>query len=541
MTFGHRIFMISTSNISLQYGKRTLFEKVSITFNPGNCYGLIGANGSGKSSFLKILSKDIESTSGDVIIPSGKRLSVLKQDHFQYDEILVLDVVIMGHIELYKVMQAKNEIYSRENFSDADGIKASELEGEFERMNGWNAESDAAQLLSNLGIAESLQSLPMKELTGALKVRVLLAQAIFGDPDILLLDEPTNNLDVKTIMWLENFLYDFKNTVIVVSHDRHFLDQVCTHIADIDYSKIQLFVGNHSFWQQSSNLAQQQLRDGNKKADEKRKELQAFIARFSANASKSRQATSRKKMLEKIVLTDIKPTTRKYPAIQFRQGKEAGNNIIEIKNLSKSIESKPIFANLNFRIENGEKVAFVSESDISMTTLFRILVDELKADKGEFKWGASTNRSYYPKDNTKYFQDSHNLNDWLRQFSPNGEEGFIRSQLGRMLFSGEETLKKSCVLSGGEKVRCMLARMMLNDANVLIFDEPTSHLDLEAIEALNEAMVKFPGTILFTSKDHALIQSVANRIIEITPTGVIDNQHMTYDEYLEKTNACNVK
>ncbi|MFT5207222.1 MAG: ATPase subunit of ABC transporter with duplicated ATPase domains [Candidatus Omnitrophota bacterium] len=533
--------MISTSNISLQYGKRVLFEKVSITFNPGNCYGLIGANGSGKSSFLKILSKEIESTSGDVLIPSGKRLSVLKQDHFQYDEILVLDVVIMGHIELFKVMQAKNEIYAKENFSDADGIKASELESEFERMDGWNAESDAAQLLSNLGIAESLQSLPMKELTGALKVRVLLAQAIFGEPDILLLDEPTNNLDIKTIMWLENFLYDFKNTVIVVSHDRHFLDQVCTHIADIDYSKIQLFVGNHSFWYQSSNLAQQQLRDGNKKADEKRKELQAFIARFSANASKSRQATSRKKMLEKIVLTDIKPTTRKYPAIQFRQGKEAGNNIIEIKKLAKSIDTKPIFTNLGFRIENGEKVAFVSESDISISTLFRILVDELQSDEGEFKWGASTNRSYYPKDNTKYFQSKHNLNDWLRQFSPNGEEGFIRGQLGRMLFSGEETLKKSCVLSGGEKVRCMLARMMLNDANVLIFDEPTSHLDLEAIESLNESMLKFPGTILFTSKDHALIQSIATRIIEITPTGVIDNQHMTYDEYLEKTSLTNVK
>lgn len=526
--------MISTANITLQYGKRVLFDNVNISFTPGNCYGVIGANGSGKSSFMKILSGEIEPNSGAVVIPPGVRLSFLKQNQFEFDEFPVLETVVMGNKVLYSIIKEKDAIYAKPNFSDADGIRAAELETEFENQNGWNAEPEAAKLLSDLGIEEILHQSKMKELSGGQKVRVLLAQALFGDPDVLLLDEPTNQLDDITCMWLEDFLYDFKNTAIVVSHDRHFLDKVCTHIADIDYSKIQMYPGNYSFWYQSSQLASRQKSDQNKKVEEKRKELQAFITRFSANASKSRQATSRKKLLEKLTIEDIKPSSRKYPNIMFKQDREAGNDILSIEGLSKTLDGNKLFENLNLRIDKGQKIAFVGPNDIAKTNLFQILMDEAKADKGTFKWGVSTTRSFLPKENSKYFENCGlSLVDWLRQFSKETDENFIRSFLGRMLFSGEESLKKASVLSGGEKVRCMLSRMMLLSANVLILDEPTNHLDLESIQALNESLENFTGTILFSSHDHQFTQTLANRIVEITPQGIIDQSDTTYDEYLK--------
>lgn len=526
--------MISTANITLQYGKRVLFDNVNISFTPGNCYGVIGANGSGKSSFMKILSGEIEPNSGSIVIPPGARLSFLKQNQFEFDEFPVLETVVMGNKVLYSIIKEKDAIYAKPNFSDADGIRAAELETEFENQNGWNAEPEAAKLLSDLGIGEDLHTLKMKELSGGQKVRVLLAQALFGNPDILLLDEPTNQLDDITCMWLEDFLYDFKNTAIVVSHDRHFLDKVCTHIADIDFGKIQMYPGNYSFWYQSSQLALTQRSDQNKRVEEKRKELQAFIARFSANASKSRQATSRKKLLEKLTIEDIKPSSRKYPNIVFKQDREAGNDILSIEGLSKTADGKKLFENLNLRVDKGQKIAFVGPNDIAKTNLFQILMDEGKADKGTFKWGVSTTRSFLPKENSKYFDNCNlSLVDWLRQFSKETDENFIRSFLGRMLFSGEESLKKASVLSGGEKVRCMLSRMMLLSANVLILDEPTNHLDLESIQALNESLENFTGTILFSSHDHQFVQTLANRIIEITPQGVIDQSDTTYDEYLK--------
>lgn len=524
--------MISVQNIGLQYGSRKLFEGVNITFAPGNCYGLIGANGSGKSTFLKILSGEIDSTSGDVNIGQGKRMSVLKQDQFAFDDHEVLNTVIMGHKRLFQVMSEKDALYAKPDFSDDDGIRASELEGEFAELDGWNAESDAAKLLSEVGIGDELHGLMMKQLEGSQKVKVLLAQALFGSPDILLLDEPTNQLDVETSMWLEEFLVDFDNLAIVVSHDRHFLDKVCTHICDIDFSKIQLYPGNYSFWAQSSELAQRQKQDANKKIEDKRKELQNFIARFSANASKSRQATSRKKILENLTLNDIKPSSRKYPYIGFESEREAGNDLLHIDHLSKTLDGQPMFKDLTITIERGDRVAFIGRNDLSKTMLFQILMGEDQPDQGSFKWGATTTQAYFPKENDTYFERDLCIIDWLRQFSTEQDEQYIRGFLGRMLFSGEESLKSVTVLSGGEKVRCMLSRMMMAQANVLLFDEPTNHLDLESISALNSGMSKFNGTILFSSHDHELVHTVANRIIEITPVGYIDKQGITFDEYL---------
>lgn len=529
---GERCKMITANNISLQYGKRKLFEGVNITFTPGNCYGLIGANGSGKSTFLKILSGEIESTTGNVSFDPNKRLSMLKQDQYAYDEYPVLTTVIMGHKKLYSVMAEKDALYAKEDFSDADGVRASQLEEEFGELDGWNAESDAAKLLSDLGIGEELHELTMKQLDGGQKVRILLAQALFGNPDILLLDEPTNQLDVETCLWLEEFLINFENTTIVVSHDRHFLDKVCTHIADIDFGKIQLYPGNFTFWSESSQLALRQKSDSNKKIAEKRKELENFIARFSANASKSAQATSRKKILEKLTLDDIKPSTRKYPFVGFESEKDAGNDLLHIDNLGKTIDGQVMFKELNITIEKGEKVAFVGRHDLGKTALFQVLMGELKPDEGKFKWGISTKRAYYPKDNADYFDKDLNIIDWLHQYTSSDDEQFIRGFLGRMLFTGDEQMKNVKVLSGGEKVRCMLSRMMLTGGNVLIFDEPTNHLDLESISALDSGMKKFNGTILFSSHDHQLVQSVANRIIEITPNGYIDKHGMAFDEYL---------
>jgi len=529
--------LISTNNVSLRYGGRKLFDDVNIKFTPGNCYGLIGANGAGKSTFLKILSGDIEPNTGDVSVTKGERLAVLKQDHFEFDEFAVLETVVMGHGRLYSIMKEKEELYAKVDFTDEDGIKASELEGEFAELNGWEAESEAATLLTGLGIIEESHSIKMKELNGSDKVKVLLAQALFGHPNILLLDEPTNHLDIKSIRWLENFLLDFENTVIVVSHDRHFLNKVCTHMADIDFGKIKIYTGNYDFWYQSSQLALQMARDKNRKTDEKIKDLQEFIARFSANASKSKQATSRKKMLDKLTLEDIQPSSRKYPFVGFKPDREAGNELLTVENLSKTIDGKSILSDISFRINKGDKVAFVGPDGIAKTTLFKILMGELPADSGEFKWGVTTSQSYFPKDNSEFFYDvDMNLVDWLRQYTEdNAEEKtetFIRGFLGRMLFSGEEALKSAKVLSGGEKVRCMLSRMMLSGANVLLLDEPTNHLDLEAITAVNEGLINFPGTILFVSHDHQFIQTLANRIIEITPNGLIDRQ-ISYDEYLD--------
>jgi len=525
--------VISTSNLSLRFGKRALFEDVSIKFTPGNCYGLIGANGTGKSTFLKILSGEIEPSTGTVDITKGERLAVLKQNHYEFDEFEVLKTVIMGHARLYAIMEEKEELYAKPDFSDEDGIKVAELEGEFAEMNGWDAETEAARLLNGLGISEELHYQKMKDLDGNDKVRVLLAQALFGSPDILLLDEPTNHLDVKSIRWLEDFLANFENTVIVVSHDRHFLNQVCTHIADIDFSKIQLYVGNYDFWQQSSELALKMAKEANRQTEEKMKDLQAFIQRFSANASKSKQATSRKKLLEKLTLEDIRPSSRKYPYIAFKPDREAGDQLLMIENISKTIDGEKVLDNITFRVDKGDKIAFVGANSLAATTLFKILTGELEPDSGEFKWGVTTSQAYFPKDNSSFFEGVElNLVDWLRQFSRDQDETFIRGFLGRMLFSGEETQKMASVLSGGEKVRCMFSRMMLSGANVLLFDEPTNHLDLESITSLNNGLISFDGTLLFVSHDHQFVQTIANRIIEITPTELIDKR-MTYDEYLE--------
>ncbi|MFZ6009730.1 MAG: ABC-F family ATP-binding cassette domain-containing protein, partial [Bacteroidota bacterium] len=522
--------MIAANNVSLQFGKRVLFDEVNINFTGGNCYGVIGANGAGKSTFLKILSGEIDPTGGNISIEPGKRMAVLRQNHFEFDEVPVLDTVMMGHNKLWSIMQEKDAIYAKPDFSEEDGIKASELEAEFAEMNGWNAQSDAAALLSGLGIGEEDHYKLMNELSGNQKVRVLLAQAIFGNPDILILDEPTNDLDLQTVTWLEDFLLEFKNTVIVVSHDRHFLDTVCTHIVDIDFSAIRLFTGNYTFWYQSSQLALSQRSSANKKAEEKRKELMEFIARFSANASKSRQATSRRKLLEKINVDDIQPSTRRYPAIIFQQKRTAGDQILHIENLSYSNGEKTLFKNLDLYVRKGEKIAFLSKDSLAITSLFKCLMGELTPESGEFKFGQTITTAYLPVNNEQYFQSDDNLIDWLRQFSAEGEkdEIFIRGFLGKMLFSGEEVFKKANVLSGGEKVRCMTARMMLAGANLLILDEPTNHLDLESITAFNNALKDFPGTVLFTSHDHEFTQTVANRIIELTPNGFIDKL-MTYD------------
>lgn len=524
--------MVSLNNVSLQFGQRKLFSNVNVVFSSGNCYGLIGANGSGKSTFLKILSGENESITGDVDISPGKRVSTLKQDQFAFDEYTVLTTVIMGHKKLYDIMIEKDALYSKTPFTDEDGIRASELEGEFADLEGWNAESDAAKLLSELGIEEPLHTAQMKQLEAGQKVRILLAQALFGNPDILLLDEPTNYLDVESSMWLEEFLCNFENTAIVVSHDRHFLDNVCTHIADIDFGKIHLYPGNYTFWSEASQLAARQRSESNKKIEEQRKELKEFIMRFANNASKSKQATSRKKILEKLTVDDIEPSSRKYPYINFEQEREAGNELLGISNLFKTVDAQGIFERLNITIYKGDKVAFVGPNDLAKTMLFQILMGESPADSGTFKWGFSTKRAYYPRDNSAFFNVDLTVVDWLRQYSENTEEEFIRAFLGRMLFSGEESLKLVNVLSGGEKARCMLARMMVSQPNVLILDEPTNHLDLESITALNRGLEKFRGTILFSSHDHQLVQTVANRIIEITPKGYIDRIGITFDEYL---------
>ncbi|OUM95750.1 MAG: ABC transporter ATP-binding protein [Thermobacillus sp. ZCTH02-B1] len=524
--------MISVSGVSLRFGKRALFEDVNIKFTPGNCYGLIGANGAGKSTFLKILSGEIEPTTGEVHVTPGERIAVLKQDHFAYDEYKVLDTVIMGHKRLYDVMKEREAIYAKPDFTDEDGMRAGELEAEFAELNGWEAESEAASLLNGLGIPNELHDRYMKELDGNQKVRVLLAQALFGNPQILLLDEPTNHLDEKSIEWLEDFLLHYEGTVIVVSHDRHFLNTVCTHIADIDYGKIQLYVGNYDFWYESSQLAQKLMREQNKKKEEKIRELQAFIQRFSANKSKARQATARKKLLEKITLDDIKPSNRKYPFIQFKPEREAGKQLLHIEGLTKTIDGVKVIDNLTLTVNKGDKIALVGPESLWKTTLLQILAGELEPDAGTCQWGVTTTRAYFPKDNSQYFDGVElNLVDWLRQFSKEQDETFIRGFLGRMLFSGDEALKKASVLSGGERVRCMLARMMLSGANVLLMDEPTNHLDLESITALNNALIEFDGTMIFTSQDRQFVSTIANRILEITPHGVIDRL-MTYDEYL---------
>jgi ATPase subunit of ABC transporter with duplicated ATPase domains len=524
--------VISANNVSLQFGKRVLFDEVNIKFNGENCYGIIGANGAGKSTFLKILAGEIQPNSGNVSIEPGKRMAFLNQNHFAFDEFTVLNTIIMGHSKLWKIMQEKEALYAKADFSDADGIRASELEAEFAEMEGWDAESNAASLLSGLGIDESLHYSLMKEIEGALKVRVLLAQALFGNPDILILDEPTNDLDIKTITWLENFLLDFKNTVIVVSHDRHFLDTVCTYIVDIDFGKMRVFTGNYSFWYESSQLALRQRASANKKAEARAKELQEFIARFSANASKSRQATSRKKLLEKINIDEIQASNRKYPAIIFNQNREAGNQILEVSNLSYENEGICYFSNLNFNINRGDKIAFISRSSLSISMLFRVLAAEIKPSTGSFQFGQTITTGYLPNDNAAFFNTDLNLIDWLRQFSTDKDEVYIRGFLGKMLFSGEETFKKANVLSGGEKVRCMLSRVMLAGANVLMLDEPTNHLDLESITALNNSLKDFKGTILFASHDHTFTQTIANRVIEIGPNGMIDKL-LSFDEFLE--------
>ncbi|MDO6655889.1 MULTISPECIES: ABC-F family ATP-binding cassette domain-containing protein [Bacillales] len=528
--------MITVTDVGLRYGDRKLFEDVNIKFTPGNCYGLIGANGAGKSTFLKILSGEIEPQTGDVHMGPGERLAVLKQNHFEYEEYEVLNTVIMGHARLHEVMQEKNAIYMKEDFSDEDGMKAAELEGEFADLNGWEAESDAAVLLRGLGISEDLHDKKLADLTGSEKVKVLLAQALFGSPDILLLDEPTNNLDLGAIQWLEEFLINFENTVIVVSHDRHFLNKVCTHMADLDYGKIQVYVGNYDFWYESSQLARTMKEDANKKKEEKVKELQAFIQRFSANASKSKQATSRKKLLDKITLDDIKPSSRKYPYVAFTPNREIGNDVLHVEGLTKTIDGVKVLDNVSFMLNKDDKVALVGRNEIANTALIKILMGEMEADSGTFKWGVTTSQAYFPKDNSDYFEGvDTNLVNWLRQYSPEDQsESFLRGFLGRMLFSGEEVLKKASVLSGGEKVRCMLSKMMLSGANVLVLDDPTNHLDLESITALNNGLMNFKGAMIFTSHDHQFIQTIANRVIEVTPKGIIDKE-ATYDEYLENT------
>lgn len=527
--------MISVKNVSLSFGKRVLFDEVNINFTKGNCYGVIGANGAGKSTFLKILSGEIEPNKGSVEITTGERMSVLKQNHFEFDEVTVLNTVLMGNRKLWEIANERDTIYAKADFTEEDGMRAGELEAEYGEMGGYTAESDAGVLLGDLGVKEELHSALMKEISGSLKVRVLLAQALFGNPDILLLDEPTNDLDVETIGWLENFLADYENIVIVVSHDRHFLDAVCTHVADVDRSKIQIFTGNYSFWYESSQLIARQAADKNKKMEDKRKDLMDFIARFSANASKSKQATSRKKALEKLVIEDIQPSNRKYPGIIFKQLREVGNQILNVEKLQKSIDGRLLFSDVSFSVNKGDKVAFLSKDHLALTTFFQVINDEVAADGGKFEWGTTVTKAYLPNDNAEYFQESFNLMDWLRQFVPahvtDVDEPFLRGFLGKMLFSGDDIMKKTSVLSGGEKVRCMLSRMMLQDPNVVVLDEPTNHLDLESIQSFNESMINFKGIVLFTTHDHTYMQSVANRIIEITPKGIIDRL-MTFDEYL---------
>ncbi|WP_144483871.1 ABC-F family ATP-binding cassette domain-containing protein [Bacillus pumilus] len=525
--------MIAVNNVSLRFADRKLFEEVNIKFTPGNCYGLIGANGAGKSTFLKILSGEIEAQTGDVHMSPGERLAILKQNHFEYEEFEVLKVVMMGHKRLYDVMQEKDAIYMKPDFSDEDGIRAAELEGEFAELNGWEAESEAAILLKGLGIPESLQSKKMSELGGSEKVKVLLAQALFGKPDVLLLDEPTNHLDLQAIQWLEEFLINFENTVIVVSHDRHFLNKVCTHIADLDFGKIQVYVGNYDFWYESSQLALKLSQDANKKKEEQIKQLQEFVARFSANASKSKQATSRKKLLDKISLDDIKPSSRKYPYVHFAPEREIGNDVLQVEGLSKTIDGVKVLDKVSFIMNREDKIAFLSRNELAVSTLFKILAGEMEPDSGSYKWGVTTSQAFFPKDNSEYFEGNDvDLVDWLRQYSPNDQsESFLRGFLGRMLFSGEEVKKKASVLSGGEKVRCMLSKMMLSGANVLLLDEPTNHLDLESITALNNGLMSFKGAMLFSSHDHQFVETVANRIIEVTPNGIVDKQ-TTYDEFL---------
>ena len=524
--------MISTSNVSLRFGKKALFEDVNIKFVPGHCYGLIGANGAGKSTFLKILTGEIEPTSGEVIITPGERLSFLKQDHFQYDECTVLDTVIMGNQRLYDIMKEKDAIYMKEDFSDEDGIRASELEGEFAEMNGWEAESDAATLLNGLGVDTEYHYNLMKDLNGSLKVKVLLAQALFGNPDILLLDEPTNHLDLDAIEWLEEFLINFDNTVIVVSHDRYFLNKVCTQIADIDYAKIQLYAGNYDFWYESSQLIVKQMKEANRKKEEKIKELQDFIQRFSANASKSKQATSRKRALEKIELDEIRPSSRKYPYIDFRPNREIGNEVLTVEHLSKTIDGVKVLDDISFVVGREDKIAFVGSNGLAKTTLFQILAGQMEPDEGSYKWGITTSQSYFPKDNTKDFDSDDAIVDWLTQYSDNKDATYVRQFLGRMLFPGDAGVKKVRVLSGGEKVRVMLSKLMISGANVLIVDEPTDHLDMESITALNNGLIKFPGVLLFSSRDHQVVHTTANRIMEIVNGKLID-KITTYDEYLE--------
>lgn len=528
--------MITVSDVSLQFPDRKLFDEVNLQFKPGNCYGLIGANGAGKSTFLKILSGEISPSTGNVSMATDERMATLKQNHFDYEDQTVLDTVIMGHKRLYDIMQEKNAIYMKEDFSDEDGIKVAELEGEFAELDGWEAEPEAATLLQGLGISEDLHYLKMSELSGGQKVKVLLAQALFGKPDALLLDEPTNGLDKKSIEWLEEFLINFQNTVIVVSHDRHFLNKVCTHMCDVDFGKIKLYVGNYDFWLESSQLAAKLQADQNAKKEEKVKELQEFIARFSANASKSKQATSRKKTLEKITLDDIQPSTRRYPFVGFEPEREIGNDLLRVENISKTIDGKKILDNISFSLNKDDKVAFTGESDIALTTLFKIIMGEMEPDSGTIKWGVTTSQAYLPKDTTAEFSDGKlTIVDWLRQYASKEESDntFLRSFLGRMLFSGEEVMKEVSVLSGGEKVRCMLSKMMLSKANVLVMDDPTNHLDLESITALNNGLIAFKGSLLFSSHDHQFIQTIANRIIEVTPNGVVDRAETTYEDFLE--------
>ncbi|PWK16404.1 ABC-F family ATP-binding cassette domain-containing protein [Tumebacillus permanentifrigoris] len=524
--------MISTNGITLRYGKRALFEDVTIKFTPGNCYGLIGANGAGKSTFLKILSGEVEQTKGEVNITPGERLAILKQNHFEFDEFEVLRTVIFGHKQLYDIMVEKDAIYAKGEFTEEDGMRAAELEGEFADLNGWVAESEAAELLQGLGITTALHDKQMKELDGSQKVRVLLAQALFGNPDILLLDEPTNHLDIESIRWLEDFLLKYQNTVIVVSHDRHFLNTVCTHIADIDFGKMTVYVGNYDFWYESSQLALSLMKNQNKKKEEKVKELEEFVRRFSANKSKAKQATSRKKLLDKISIDDIKPSSRKYPFIDFKPDRDAGNDILTVSNLTVTIDGEKVLNDISFTLNKGDKVAFVGPNELAKTTLFKVLMGEIQPDSGEFTFGVTTTQAYFPKDNQEYFENNDmTLVDWLRQYTRDQDETYVRSFLGRMLFSGEESLKKASVLSGGEKVRCMLSKIMQTGANILLMDEPTNHLDLESITALNNGLIKFTGTLLFVSHDHQFVETIANRIMEITPNGLVDKV-ATYDEYL---------
>ncbi|MCR5234572.1 MAG: ATP-binding cassette domain-containing protein [Lachnospiraceae bacterium] len=524
--------MISANNVTLRLGKKALFEDVNIKFTEGNCYGLIGANGAGKSTFLKILSGELDTTKGDIAITPGQRLSVLEQDHFKYDEYTVMDTVILGNKRLYEIMKEKDAIYAKEDFSDEDGIRASELEAEFAEMDGWEAESNAAMLLNGLGIETDLHYAVMKDLNGSQKVKVLLAKALFGNPDILLLDEPTNHLDMDAISWLEEFLIDFENTVIVVSHDRYFLNKVCTHTADIDYGKIQLYAGNYDFWYESSQLLIKQMKEANKKKEEKIKELQEFISRFSANASKSKQATSRKRALEKIELDEIKPSSRKYPYIDFRPDRDIGNEVLTVEGISKTIDGVKILDNISFILGHDDKVAFVGGNELAKTTLFKILMGEMDPDEGTFKWGVTTSQAYFPKDSTAEFDNDLTITDWLMGYSPVKDVTYVRGFLGRMLFPGEDGIKKVKVLSGGEKVRCLLSKMMISGSNILILDEPTNHLDMESITALNNGLIKFPGVILFSSHDHQFVETTANRIMEILPDGSMIDKITTYDEYL---------